>query len=167
MRTLTMLLMLSLLVVFVWAGDEDAKHQAMVESLIGEVWNEGNVEKVDAIFAANFVRHMPKSWEPNKVEGVAALKEYVKEVRSGYETLQVKRLDSVSKGNTVALRWNLSGKMAESGKQVDFDGLSFMHLNDDGKIAQEWIIWDTHDVMKQTGMLMMGKEHGEHSTEKH
>jgi len=166
MKTLTMLLMLSLLVVFVWAGDEDAKHQAMLETLVQEVWNKGNVDKGDAVFAANIVRHMPTSWEPNKVEGLAAMKEYIAEVHETYETLEVKLLDSLSEGKTMALRWNLTGKLAEGGKQVTFDGLSFIHLNDEGKIATEWIIWDTHHVMQQVGMPMMSKEEGEH-TEKH
>lgn len=167
MRTLTVVLMLSMLVVLVQAGEGDANHKPLLDALVGEVWNKGNLDKVDAVFASDFVRYMPKSWEPNKVEGSAALKEYIKSVRDEYETFEVKLLDSVSHGNTLALRWNLTGKMAEGGKQIDFSGLSFMHLNDDGKIAKEWIIWDTHDLMQQVGMPMMGEEHGEHSTEKH
>ena len=64
--------------------DTGAQNKATSERFVQAVWNEGNVALIDEMVAANFVRHMPASWEPSQVDGPTDFKEYITATRERF-----------------------------------------------------------------------------------
>ena len=150
MKQLCVLLFAVLLVLTACAPANDASaiNEEMVVANISEIWNNGNLDKIDEMYAANLVRHHPASYEQQMVEGIDAFKEYVKGVRETFAGFKVEVIESVAKGNVFAIRWNASGTHQETQKPVQFSGMSFLHF-ENGKVVSEYLAWDTQSVVQQ------------------
>ncbi|MFQ5651273.1 MAG: ester cyclase [bacterium] len=125
---------------------EDMK--AQMRKNVDAVWNKGNMDIIDDVYAADYVRHNPASWEPATVEGAAAFKEFLGTIHSIYNNdFHVEIHDIVMEGDMSASRWTVTGTLKENGKEVKLEGLNMIR-SQDGKIAEEWISWDTQAYMQ-------------------
>jgi predicted ester cyclase len=136
-------------------ADNTAETEAMIQSFVEEVWNQGNLDKIDEMVAADYFRHNPKSLEsivPPEVQGLEAFKAYVENVRTIYPDFKVDIEDIVVGGDKATLRWTISGTHKDYNKQINVGGISITRIAD-GKLAEEWVSWDTHGVTQQLGMV--------------
>ena len=125
-----------------------AANKAIGERFINEVWNAGNLGALDAIISEDFVHHNPPSVVPSEIKGLDAIKEYISGVRGAYPDFHVEIRSSLAEGALSAARWTVTGTNAENGTTIEFPGISISRYLD-GKVVEEWMIWDTESLTDQ------------------
>ena len=121
---------------------------AMADRFTTEAWNNGNLDLIDEMLADDFVRHLPNSWDPAKIEGAAAFKEYMTNIRTTYPDFHVNVHKRIAEGDMVASAWTVSGTNQELNKKITVRGMSMTRYAD-GKAAEEWVTWDTAGMQDQ------------------
>ena len=129
--------------------------KALVRREFAEVWNQGNLAAVDAIFAPDYVGH--DSGSPEPVRGREALKRFFTEQRAALADLQARIEDLVAEGDRVVVRWTTSGTqqgellgVPPTGKCVTLTGISILRVAGE-QIAEEWTTWDALAVLRELG----------------
>jgi steroid delta-isomerase-like uncharacterized protein len=121
-----------------------------------DVWNGGNPDLLDAVFAPNSVRRV--NFLPD-VHGADGVKKVVLDFRTAYPDLKLVLEEVVYAENADAVRWVLTGtntgagEMPPTGKSVKIWGLAIHHFAN-GKITEEWVAFDNHSFMEQLGYTM-------------
>lgn len=122
------------------------------EEFTAQVWNGGNVAMIDETVATGFVRHNPSTWDPPMIDGAEAFKAYVTKVRTDFPDFHVQVHNRIADGDMVATNWTVTGTHSESGNKISADGITLSRFAD-GKLAEEWVSWDTYSLMQQMGMV--------------
>ncbi len=84
-------------------GAEELK--AKFRRVIDELWNKGNVDVVDELYAPHCAFHNPNF----PVEGVAGLKEQVQQLRAAIPDLHFDMHEIIIDGDLAASRWTMGG----------------------------------------------------------
>lgn len=121
---------------------------AMADRFAAEAWNNGNLDLIDEMIAADFVRHLPNSWHTPKIEGAAAFKEYMTNIRTIYPDFHIEVHKRIAEGDMVASAWTVSGTNKDLDKMISVRGMSMTRYAD-GKAAEEWVTWDTAGMQSQ------------------
>ena len=121
---------------------------AMAERFTAEAWNNGNLDLIDEMIADDFVRHLPESWDPPKIEGAEAFREYMTNIRTIYPDFHVQVHKKIADGDLVASSWTVSGTNQNLNKKITIVGMTMTRYAD-GKAAEEWVTWDTADMQSQ------------------
>jgi len=121
---------------------------ALADRFAAEVWNNGNLDLIDEMIAADFVRHLPNSWHTPKIEGAVAFKEYMTNIRTIYPDFHVQVHERIAEGDMVASSWTVTGTNKDLDKMISVRGMSMTRYAD-GKAAEEWVTWDTADMQDQ------------------
>ncbi len=121
---------------------------ALAERFAAEAWNNGNLDLIDEMIADDFVRNLPGSWDPPKIEGAAAFKEYMTNIRTIYPDFHVEVDKRIAEGDMVASAWTVSGTNQELNKKISIMGMTMTRYAD-GKAAEEWVTWDTAGMQDQ------------------
>ena len=116
------------------------------------IWAKGKVDLVDAVFDARIVRHHPSSIRPPLVEGREAYKAYVTEFRTMHPDLQFEVLDSIVTDRAIAYRYEASALNPATNQRFTFGGIAISKFSR-GKIIEEFVTWDTYDLMAQVGLV--------------
>jgi len=122
-----------------------------------EVWNNGNLDELDAIMDSNYIYHSNKLPAVNGIDG---LKKVISSFRTAYPDLKLILEDELFSENKAAGRWHITGtntgagEMPPTGKSVDFWGIAILHVAN-GKLKEEWTASDNQSLMEQLGYIMM------------
>jgi len=120
--------------------------------VVEELWNKGNLDLVDEIYAPEFVRHMPLP--VGDAEGREAFRQYLAQTYGDYpERLQVTIEDIIVEGDRRAIAYTFEGTH-KSGVQLTFKGCSVARYVD-GKMVEEWEYWDMLEVLQQFGFKLV------------
>lgn len=131
--------------------------KAKVEQILVEAWNKGNLDGLDELYAADFVRHRPPL---SDVEGLEAFKEYIVGFRSAFPDLRVTYDEMILDGDTFATRWTVRGThtgpgalpFPPTGKQMTLLGCLVVHM-EEGKFVEEWQYADFLGMLQQLGVV--------------
>ena len=123
-------------------------NKAMADRFAAEAWNNGNLDLIDEMIADDFVRNLPGSWDPPKIEGAAAFKDYMTNIRTIYPDFHVKIHQRIAERDLVASAWTVTGTNEESGKTISIMGMTMTRYKD-SKATQEWVTWDTAGMQNQ------------------
>lgn len=135
------------------------KNKELVRRVLEEGFSKGNVDVLEEVLAEDFVAHAPS--EPGHGEESQDRERLAEEIERNREafpdmTFMVEEL--VAEGDTVAVRWSARGThegelmgMEPTGKAVTLRGMNFLHV-EDGKIVEDWVIWDSLGMMQQLGI---------------
>jgi steroid delta-isomerase-like uncharacterized protein len=133
------------------------ENKAIVRRLIEKLWNAGNPELADQIYAVDYVRHGPHAEPP--IQGSAALKQFAYMYLSAVPDLHHEIEDQFAREDGVVSRMTARGThrgemmgIAPTGKPITFSMFS-QHRIAGGKIVEEWIIYDLHAILQQVGAL--------------
>src|SRR5437867_12557901 len=125
-------------------------NKTIVRRLYEEVWNTGDLDKANAVLAADFVDHAAP---PGFATGLEGAKQVFSMYRAAFPDLQIVVEDLVADGDRVVARWRSRGThqgplmgIPPTGKQVVTTGID-IHRIADGKIVEHWATFD------QLGML--------------
>jgi len=128
---------------------------ALAERFIEEVWRQGQIDKVDELFAANYVDH---SFGPQPADR-EQLKGFVAMFRAAFPDMEYDLQQVVAEGDVVASRdtvrashqGNFMGIPA-TGKSVAVSAMHFLRF-EGGQIAEHWGITDVGSLMRQLGAV--------------
>jgi steroid delta-isomerase-like uncharacterized protein len=108
---------------------------------VGKVWNEGNLDAADEVYAADVVIHNAAPGNPGGLEGV---KLTVSSVRAAFPDLQFATEDLIAEGDKVAQRWSITGTQKgefmgapPTGNKTTMSGISIVRIAN-GKIVEIW-----------------------------
>lgn len=121
-----------------------------------EVWNKGDLSKLDAIMDANYVFYANNTPE---VKGIEERKKMLSSFRTAYPDMKLAVEDEVYSENAVAVRWRITGtntgpgETPPTGKSVDFWGIAILRIAN-GKLIEEHTAYDNQSIMEQLGYTM-------------
>lgn len=137
----------------------EEQNKAIVRRVYQEVFNKGNVDVLDELLADDFVAHAPA--EPGhdaEDQDRERLKEEITRNRAAFPDMSFDIKALIAEGNNIAMRWTATGthkgplgELPPTGKQVTMSGMNFLRL-DDGKIVEDWVLWDSLGMMQQLGI---------------
>ena len=131
------------------------ENEALVRRAVEAIWNGGDLDLADRLFAPNYVNH--GGLIPDAVRGPEAIKFSVVLYRTAFSHFQVTVEDLIAQGDTVAFRWT-----ARSAPPVDsqtstprtapdtLHGMTFSRLAG-GQIVESWMCWDDPHLLSRQG----------------
>ncbi len=140
----------------------EAEIQAIWDNNL-QLWNGGNVDFVDALYAEGCVKHNADAGDSEGPEGV---KKFVKWVYTAYPDFKVSFDKRFELKDRIVTLWSATGtndgplneKMPATGKKISFSGVS-MQVIENGKITEEWAYYNQLPLYSQMGYeLVMKKE---------
>ena len=131
------------------------ENTAIVRRLIEELWNAGNPELADELYAEDYVRHGPHAEPP--IRGSAGLKQFARMYLAAVPDLHHEIEDQFAREDGVVSRLTARGThrgemmgLAPTGKSITFS-MFIQHRIAGGKIVEEWIMYDLHAILQQVG----------------
>ncbi|MCH7574451.1 MAG: ester cyclase [Candidatus Marinimicrobia bacterium] len=123
-----------------------------------EAWNTGNLELLDGIIDAQFVRTVGSTILSDNID---SLKIVMASIRETYPDFYVNVTvdERIHSGDLSAGRWSWSGthsglgNPALKGKQVSNTGMSSYRMRD-GKLVEEWVETNQLSLMLQLGYTL-------------
>ena len=134
-------------------------NKALIRRWFEEVWNQGRVEAIDEMFAADGVAH-GLSDEPGKtMKGPDDFRPFHGIFRGAFPDIEVVVEDTIAEGDLVAARCSVRGKhtgdhlgVAASNAPVEFTGMAIVRIKD-GKIVEAWNNFDFLAMNRQIGVI--------------
>jgi steroid delta-isomerase-like uncharacterized protein len=122
-----------------------------------DIFNQGNLDLVEEIYAPNFVGHDPAM--PEDVRGVEGRREFYSMYRDAFPDTQITIEDQLAEGDMVATRWTARGThqgelmgVPPSGNRVEVPGTTISRI-EGGKVAEEWDNYDALGMMQAIGAV--------------
>src|SRR5215216_4070940 len=133
------------------------ENKAIMRQYFEGAWEQGNIELLDELLAADYVNHNPAT--PEMPTGPEGVKGVVSMFRSGMPDLKVVIEDMVAEGDEVVTRYALEGThrgelfgAAPTGKRLSIKSITVERVSD-GKIVELWRVTDELDMMRQLGVF--------------
>ena len=133
------------------------ENKTVIRRFLKEVFEGGNLELVDELFAPDYVLHDPAV--PDEVRGPEGIKQYVSMYRSAYPDTRFTVEDQISEGDRVVTRWTGQGTqqgelmgISPTGNQVTVTGIEFDRVSE-GKMQETWVNYDALGMMQQLGVV--------------
>ena len=131
------------------------ENKALVRRFYEEVWNKGNLDAAEAIFAEDYVRH---DLRPGLgLSGPAGQKKIAADFRAAFPDVRNTVDLMVAEGDLVAARWTTTGthtgpwgEVAPTGKAARFAGVNIFRIRD-GRVVELWNHRDDLGLMQQVG----------------
>ena len=131
-----------------------AENEALARRFFEEMCNGRRYELADEILAPNHRYHDAQS--PPNDPGPEGMKRTVSIYADGLDG-RWEVHDMFSSGNEVAVRWTGHGVhksemmgLSPTGKAIRVDAITILRVAD-GKIAENWTVWDTLAMLQQLG----------------
>ncbi len=135
-------------------GGKDNK--AVIRRLIEEVYNQGNLDVVDDLVAADIFNHPAV---PEHQHGIAGFKHVMEWVREFSSDVHYNIEDIIAEGDKVAVRMTQSGThtgtvrgIPPTGKSFSVDYVHWFRLAG-GKVAEMWAVRDDLARLEQLGLM--------------
>jgi steroid delta-isomerase-like uncharacterized protein len=139
----------------------DSAQTAMERRLLEEVWGKGNLDVTHELLAEDFVRHGPDV-EGGQITSREAFKGLVTAYRTGIPDLDVPIIEQFETGDRVITSWRVTGTatgevlgQAPTGRTFEITGQHILRFAD-GRIAEEWVSYDTLGLIQQLGLQPPG-----------
>ena len=126
-----------------------AANARLVRRVIEDIWNDGDLDLADRLFAPGYVNH--GGLIPDLIRGPEAIKLSVVLYRTAFPQFRVTVLDLLAQGPLVALRWAAQQTPAHAGVREQgagpatadpLLGMTFGRL-EGGQIVESWTCWET------------------------
>jgi steroid delta-isomerase-like uncharacterized protein len=137
------------------AKDSNASGTAMMK--IYDSFNSGDVTGLDKLVSASFVDHQPIPGVT--ASGLDGLKQTISMMRAAFPDLHMKVEDTISSGDRVVCRCNITGTQKgewmgapPSGKAFSIDCIDIVRF-ENGKAVEHWGESDDLGMMQQLGAM--------------
>ena len=135
------------------------ENKALARRSIEDIFNTGNLDVADEVFAADYVDHDIPPGLPANLEG---FKQLVSMYRAAFPDLHITIEDVIAEGDKVVLRWVAKGThqgdlmgIPPTNKQATVTGIDINRVAG-GKIAEHWGNFDQMGMMQQLGLIPTG-----------
>jgi predicted SnoaL-like aldol condensation-catalyzing enzyme len=130
-------------------------NERLVRRFFEEFCNDRRPEVADEIVAEGYVAYGPQAPPAAGPDGVKERVGLYQDAVDGHWEVQ----EIFSAGDRVVARWIGSGThqgelmgVAPTGAGIEVDAISVFRI-EDGKIAEEWTVWDALGLMQQVGAV--------------
>jgi len=130
-------------------------NKALVRRFYEEVWNRGELDVADEVFAADYVRHDFRGTEPKA--GPPGQKQIAADFRAAFPDLSFEVDFVFGEGDFVAGRWTATGThrgpwggVPATGRAMRFSGVNVFRFSR-GKVVEIWNHRDDLGLMEQIG----------------
>ena len=128
----------------------------IVRQIPTEIFDEGNIDLVDVLFAEDFVGYAPPM--PGELPGPEGFKQLVVAFRTGFPDLAHPEIQLIGQGDTVVAR--LTGTGTHEGEFMGIEPTNEsmevtameMYRIDAGEISNAWLNVDMLGLLQQLGM---------------
>jgi steroid delta-isomerase-like uncharacterized protein len=132
-----------------------AENEALVRRFFEDFCNGRRSEVADEIIAPDYVSHGPQAPPAEGPDGVRVRVGLYQDSVDGHWNV----VEMFSSDDRVVARWTGTGShrgelmgLAATGKPIDVDAISIFRIAD-GKIAEEWTVWDALGLLQQVGAV--------------
>jgi hypothetical protein len=125
----------------------EAHNAALVRRAVEEIWNQGQLDVADVLFAADYINHA--GLIPDIVRGPEAIKISVAFYRTAFPHLQITIDALTAKRDAVLLRW-----IARSGATPGVLAGMIVSRCAGGQIVESWAQWDRAGIVEQLGLTL-------------
>ena len=133
-----------------WRGPCLEYSASLVQRVIDEIWNAGNVDLADELFAPTYVNH--GGLIPDVVRGPEGIKFSVAFYRAAFPALHVAVDDLTVDQNAVTLIWTARGQTSTDVSTGTLTGVT-RSLVAGGQILESWTIWDAGLALAKLGVV--------------
>lgn len=133
------------------------EHRALAHRAVEEIYNNGDLDAADEIYAPDCILHDPSL--PEDLRGPEGVKHYARMYRNAFPDLHVAIEDEICEGDRMAMRWTARGThrgdlmgIPPTGNPIVVSGVTIGRM-DGGKIAEEWFQSDNLGMMRQLGLI--------------
>ncbi len=127
------------------------------------IWNEGNLDLIDELYAPECVRHEVDI--AGDAVGVDALKGYVTAVREAFPDFLVTNDEVLVAGDRMVTRWTVSGThlgtyqgQPPTGKSFSHSGVTISRVAD-GRTVEELVYYNALSPWQQVGYTLVPPAH--------
>jgi len=129
-----------------------------IRTIFEKVYNEGNLDALDDLIDANYLRHQPPM---KNVQGLEGYKAFISETRAAYTNFKIVLDEVLSTENKTVVRLTLTGKNTgkiptlqtpPTGREIAMPGC-VVSTWDNGKIVEEWVYNDYLGLTYQFGVM--------------
>lgn len=120
-----------------------------------EVWRQGNLDRMEELFAPDFVRHDPG----RELRGVEQNRQFIASLRTAFPDGRFTVEDQIAEGDRVAVRYRFEGVhlgdfqgAPPTRKRVRYSGILIYRIAGD-KIVEQWTEFDLLGFLRQLGVL--------------
>lgn len=130
-------------------------NKALIRRFYEQVWDKGNLDVADEVFAADYIRHDLRQTAappgpPGQKQVAAAFREAFPDLRFEVELV-------LGEGDYVAARWTATGThsrpwggLEPTGRSVDYTGVNIFRF-ENGRVAEIWNFRDDLGLREQLG----------------
>ena len=133
------------------------ENKAISRRVAEEIFNGGNLDLVDELYASDYVLHDPSL--PEDLIGPEGIKQYVAMNLGAFPDARVTVEDEIAEGDKVVSRWTATGThtgdfmgIPPTGNRVEISGVTINRFSG-GKIAEDWYQCDDLGMMRQLGLI--------------
>jgi steroid delta-isomerase-like uncharacterized protein len=137
---------------------EPEENKRAVRRFYDEVWQKGNVDVADDVFADDYVRHDLRSTDA--APGPEGQKQIARAFRAAFPDLRFDVEIVIAEGDYVAGRWTASGThtgrwgdVEPTGRFVTFSGVNIFRF-ENGRVAEIWNHRDDLGLREQLGVAV-------------
>jgi steroid delta-isomerase-like uncharacterized protein len=123
-----------------------------------EIWNTGNLELIDRVYAPDFLAHWPASSEVPERRGIDGIRFGVARIRTAFPDWHERVLDVFGSGDRVASRYVSTGThqgtfwgIEPTGRRVEIEEVSIFRVAG-GRVAEQWCMFDELARLQQLGV---------------
>jgi steroid delta-isomerase-like uncharacterized protein len=123
-----------------------------------EIWNTGNLELIDSVYAPDFLAHWPASSEIPERRGIDGIRFGVTRIRTAFPDWQERVLDVFGSADKVASRYVSTGThrgtfwgIEPTGRCVEIEEISIFRIAGD-RVAEQWCMFDELTRLQQLGV---------------
>jgi hypothetical protein len=122
----------------------------LVQRVVDEIWNAGNLELADELFAPTYINH--GGLIPDLVQGPEGIKFSVAFYRAAFPGLHVAVDDLAVDKDAVILRWTAAGQAAGDSTTGTLTGVTRSQVVD-GRVVESWTTWDASLALERLGVV--------------
>lgn len=137
--------------------NEIESNKALIETYFYEVWNKGNIEKLEKIVDPLYINHNPST--PDPAPGPEGLKPIILAMRKGIPDLTYTIEETIITPDRIVARVLVKGTHLDTlfgipptGKNIEVRQINVEYIKN-GKIVEHWRVTEELQMMKQLGLL--------------
>jgi steroid delta-isomerase-like uncharacterized protein len=134
------------------------QNKSLARRAIDEVFNQGKLDVIPELTAANAIFHDP-GVPGGKFVGPDGLKQFVQIYRTAFPDIHLTINDQIAEGDKVVTRWTGTGThkgelmgIKPTGKHSTVTGVTLERF-EAGKVAESWFNYDMLGMLQQLGVV--------------
>ncbi len=131
------------------------ENKRIIEQIMEEVWNRGDLDKVEEYITDDSVEHNPYG----ELAGPEGMRQFVTAIHQTYDDFRIVAHNMIANDNFVSYNYTVEGtqtgsvgELEPTEKTVEIQGVYLARI-ENGKIVEAWNQFDVMSLLSQLGQL--------------